>query len=314
MDLEYILEEVKEAFEDEDSERARMILEDVNLIELFGQRKATKDIIAFVISSFPNKILIEYLIDLINYRDDNLSKIVAPKLDTCSVSGRQWRLLNDVVQENDDLDFLKEFFEQKLRESNIKPEWVKKFSKVDIKPVPSDIPSTYEAIKLLIEDIEKLSLEENIKGKLISQYSISTIIEKIQMLSHIKEIQMFNDIPLFREFGPVNSIYSSAVIDQDHICGKHGGCRMFLCSEFEDNDYDEEESVLDWFFRRCQVCDKSIEHRTHSLRMPLSHGGWKGCYCSFKCLEEDIPDEITSLMVGRIKEQLETIGIRDQML
>lgn len=311
MELDYTIEEVKKAFSSGDKQEVQTILKDVNLIELFQRAKATKDIVAFVISSFPDKIMLEYLIDLINYKDDNLSKVVVPKLDMSSVSAKQWKLLNNVVQEDDDVDYLKEVIKQKLSELKIKPRWVKKFTKIELEPVPNNIPSTYEAVKLLMEDTENLSLEGDVKDRLISQYSISTIIEKIQMTSHVNDIPIYNDIPLFREFGPVNSIYSKGYLDPTHICAKYGGCRMFLCSEFEDFE-DDEEFIPDWFFGKCQICEKSITERTHSLRMPLSHGGWKGCYCSFRCLSDDIPDEITSLMVGRIKEQLDTIGIRDQ--
>jgi hypothetical protein len=307
MELQAILEEVEQQFQLNKKDDLPDILEGINLIELFGLKKATKELISFVVSAFPGKVPIEYFIDLMNFRDEKLTKIVIEKLDTNTITLEQWKLLEKIAREDDDLDFLQEFFSKKVFEKkDNKPKWVKKFPKADIIPVPDNIPSTFEAVKLLME---KLS-SQDLKEKLISSYSISTIIEKIQMLSPVKDIPMFNDISLFREFGPVNSSYSTSPQDKNHICEKYGGCRMFLCTEFEE---DEEEIASSWFLDECEVCNNNIHCKSHALRMPLLHGGWKGCYCSFKCLKENISDEITALIVGRIKEQLKVIGIRDQL-
>lgn len=310
MELQSTLEEINRIFPDK--EEAKKALRDTNLIQLFGLQKATREIVTFVISCFPEKILLEYFVDLINFRDDNLCKIVVPKLPVENFSSKKWKILSDVVEEDDDHEFLKEYFKEKM--ANNKPWWVKKFSKRDWNPIPSELPTVHEAIQLLTEDVEKLALEERDQDKLISQYAISTVIEKIQMLSHCKEIPMYNDIPIFREFGPVNQMYSTTSIESsERICNLHGGCRMFLCCEFEETD-EEDDEISDWFTGRCQVCEECVENKYYCLRMPLLHGGWKGCYCSFACLVEDIPDELTSLLVGRMKEQLETIGIRDRKM
>lgn len=309
MELQSTLEEVKRIFPDR--KEAKRLLRETNLIRLFGLKKATREIIAFIISCFPEKILIEYFIDLINFRDDDLCGIVVPKLPIENFPSKRWKMLSDVVEEDDDHEFLKEFFREKL--ANNKPWWVKKLSKKDWDPVPNELPTVCAAIKLLTTDVEKLTLEEDDQDKLISQYAISTIIEKIQMLCNLKEIPIYNDIPIFREFGPVNQIYSTTALESsERICNLNGGCRMFLCCEFEESEEEDDCVTSDWFTGKCEVCDECVENKYYSLRMPLIHGGWKGCYCSFKCLAEDIPDELISLMVGRMKEQLETIGIRDR--
>ena len=105
-------------------------------------------------------------------------------------------------------------------------------------------------------------------------------------------------------------------------CSKYGGCRLFLCKEFESiningDDIDvmameEQVIVNDWYRKSCDKCLKRISKRHHGIRQPLCHGGWRGCYCSFECMEVDINDDPqVAVMIGRMKEQLDVIGIRD---
>jgi hypothetical protein len=142
------------------------------------------------------------------------------------------------------------------------------------------------------------------------------------MLSAVKAYPIFDDQHLFHHFGPVNTIYShcSSQLDKTHKCSKFGGCRMFSCTCFRSPKFDYldimacDEHIFDedWFTGRCDVCLKKIRDRRHAVRLPLYHGGWRGCYCSDdKCLNSDIQDPQTALMVGRIREQLRVIGIHD---
>jgi hypothetical protein len=68
----------------------------------------------------------------------------------------------------------------------------------------------------------------------------------------------------------------------------------------------------EWFRGSCDICLKRISHKHHAVRQPLSHGGWRGCFCSISCMKQEITDPGCSLMVGRIQEQLDIIGIRDR--
>jgi hypothetical protein len=195
-----------------------------------------------------------------------------------------------------------------------------------------------------------------IKEQLISQYAISTITEKIQMLSQVKHIDPFDDIPIFREFGPVNTIYtvSNAPPDPNHPCSKYGGCRMLICTEFEQMHVDGEEidvmaideyddhsetssyeytpygstdtivekinvstigtpiNHIDWYRKSCDICLKPIPRKHYAVRRPLLHGGWIGCYCA-DCLKLTVTNPQEAVIVGRVLEQLDVIGIRDRL-
>ena len=173
---------------------------------------------------------------------------------------------------------------------------------------------------------------------LIGQYAIATLTEKLAMLSHLRKVEAFDSTPYcrkfetfdstpyFREYGPVNTLYTVDSEDHDGSspCGKFGGCRMFLCTEFEDMDADgtevdifaveEHVADLDWWRESCDVCHKRISSKYAALRLPLVGGGWRGCYCSEECLKSIIPPNATALAVsvGRMLEQLQEIGIRQR--
>jgi len=57
-------------------------------------------------------------------------------------------------------------------------------------------------------------------------------------------------------------------------------------------------------------CHEKIEKKHYALRMPQLNGGWKGCYCSFECLEEGTEDIDT--FSARMKDQLEQHGIYER--
>jgi hypothetical protein len=86
-----------------------------------------------------------------------------------------------------------------------------------------------------------------------------------------------------RVFGPANRFEKKNCISNP---GKSGPCRMLecVCREFEE-DYPEE-----WFFGSCDnyFCKKKIRDRSHAVRVPVEEGGWKGCFCSFECLENNL--------------------------
>jgi hypothetical protein len=97
---------------------------------------------------------------------------------------------------------------------------------------------------------------------------------------------------------------------------------MFLCTEFEhrgnegyefDNFViDEHIFVGDWFKESCDVCLRKIAKRWHSVRRPLLHGGWQGCYCSIKCVKEQANNSHVISMINKMEDQLINIGIRDR--
>lgn len=313
---------------------------------MFLNPNISHDVLKFVTSCVPEKQPIDYFCDLVNMRDDTSAIKVGAKLLTIfrDLSNDEWKLLHIMTQDTEDEEYpnqmLKQFFETKALETGApisKPVWVRNYDKIDLVPIPN-IPNVKEAVELLIQDFKKHKIglidSENshttvdnnnqVQETLISQYCISSISEKIQMLSSIIKIDSFDDTGYFREYGPVNTQYTfhQDLLDNTE-CSKYGGCRMFLCKEFEIMRTDGEEidilaveeqcNIADWFRGSCDKCLKTIPKRCYCVRQPLKHGGWRGCYCSFECMEQDANnDPQVLLMIGRIKEQLNIIGIRDR--
>jgi len=301
----------------------------------------SRELLLFVFECHPQKTALDYFVDLINMGDDNIALKVAGILNGIfpNMTKANWSLLykltDNVEEEEYENQLLRAFFNTKvieLSKHKEKPSWVRTLPPCTITTFPVKIPSVRKAVELIFNDFKKATqavtndeeeVDDNeLKENLISQYSISISLEKINMLKSLTHITLFDDRPLFNEYGPVNTIYTVITKDHEHICSKYGGCRMFLCTEFEQlnsNGYEidcmaveEQYIVSDWFRGSCDECMHKIEHKHHAIRLPLRHGGWKGCYCSIECMKPYITDKITAVMVGRIKEQLEIIGIRDR--
>jgi hypothetical protein len=87
----------------------------------------------------------------------------------------------------------------------------------------------------------------------------------------------------------------------------------------EDEPYEDEALDADWFMKQsCQTCGNAIRSRSHALRRPLVGGGWQGCYCSIGCLKDalspdDLTNGVTKLLVKRVLEQIEAIGILNRI-
>lgn len=338
-------------------DRERIRVDPVTAItNMFLNPSLSRDVLLFVLSCFPEKAPIDFFVDLVNMGDDVSALRIAGVLTTFfpNISNDDWdvlvKLTDNVEDEEYDNQLLRAYFQTKAAETGQYakcPEWIRDdIPEATLQTIPQDIPTVKEAVDLLLADLREKKIkivssvrtaddgsdddddniqeELSIKETLIAQYAISTIVEKIQMLSSVKEIPMFDDIPLFQQFGPVNTIYtlSPGLIDPDSDCAKGGGCRMLSCTCFENMYADGDEIDImtaddqlytpDWFIGHCEICLKKIRSRRYAIRFPLPHGGWKGCYCGFDCMEEDITDPITAVIIGRMKEQLSVIGIRDQ--
>lgn len=349
---------LNQAVKSSNTEAVRVIIEafDISRIRvdplpaitnIFLNTSLSREVLIFTISCFPEKTSVDYYIDLINMGDDVTALKAAGIINTYfpDISHETWNTLfgltEDVEEEEYENQLLREYFRVKLAESGTfsrRPDWVQtNLPESIIQPITEEIPTVKEAVDLLIADLQKkivvsdnssedqkdFNIESELRETLISQYAISSVIEKIQMLAPVKPLPIINDIPLFQEFGPVNTIYTlrPSLIDPTDNCSKYGGCRMFLCNEFEQmyNDGDEidimtadDQINIDWFRRSCDKCLRKISKRHYAIRQPLRHGGWRGCYCSFECMEDDIDNSQTAVMVGRVKEQLSVIGIRDR--
>lgn len=323
------------------------------IIQIFLNNNIDRSVQLFMVDCYKDKAPIDYYIDLINITcpgGDIIAVKIAAILSTIfnNLSSADWNFLLKLtdsdpnVENEEDLypnQGLRLFLQTKAAETNNifnKPSWIKDYPANSVSHIPKTIPSVKEALNLLLNSIRNqllfddkgkvINVEQNTKviNTLISQYAISTIPEKISMLSSVLDIAPFDDSDIFREFGPVNCIYSDvpSMDDENYECTKYGGCRMFTCSEFE-NMYsngdqidiftiEEHTSNIDWFRKSCDKCMTKIPKRHYAIRRPLINGGWLGCFCSIDCMKHDVNDPHISLMIGRIQEQLNRIGIRDR--
>ena len=117
-----------------------------------------------------------------------------------------------------------------------------------------------------------------------------------------------------RVFGPANRFVDRNCISNP---GKEGPCRMLecLCLEIDhENTYDY--LVEEWFTGKCDnfECSKKIRDRSHAIRYPDEKGGWKGCFCCFKCLNNSLVfrDEDTNFRIEYMKNALYEDGIMDR--
>lgn len=344
------------------------------LTNLFANSIINEDTLRYAISCFPDRQPVDYYVDLINGGDDMLAIKAAGRICDLvpGMTYDHWKSLLELTKIDADTEedellvppmmLLTSFFETNATKNArpiSKPDWVRSYPKVELEDVPNWIPTVYDAVNLILIDMDKkiklVSKETNkdadIKPALISQYAISTIPEKLAMIEHLKKLPDFDDTNIFREYGPVNTLYTltDEIRDKEHPCVRYGGCRMLTCTEFEFNDeemrheddLDESDEYMtyeyklpdtgeiitdtvrvsrlsmknntevEWFDGRCEKCLIPITNREEALRIPLLNGGWIGCFC-LKCLKERVSDPITGLMVGRMIDQLTHIGIRSR--
>ena len=338
----YVAELLHEAIETLSCEMVRNILLEVEVLRshidqlpeitnIFINPFLDRDEILFIVTCIPEKTALDYLVDVINTDDEDLALEAAKMIFDIfpKISKDDWHILLQLTEDDEDDEpyqnqSLRNFFIDRLKKSELtKPSWVVTVPQSDELDTINDAISknmipVNEAVDMIIANMEKQKIikhdenMEELRNVLISQYSISSTIEKMEMVQK----QMIDDRPLFQEYGPVNTIYTLQPyhIDNDNPCTKHGGCRMLLCNEFEQSDHDimDDDFQIDWFRGKCDKCQKPIGRPHYAIREPLLQGGFMGCYCSFACLESIADNPKTALMIGRMKEQLEVIGIRDR--
>lgn len=166
-----------------------------------------------------------------------------------------------------------------------------------------DLENKNTFMEQLEEESEKLNVNGDMK-KLISEFSsnISDVIDKD--VSYSKS---------FRVWGPENRFSNRDCSANPQ--GK-GPCRMLqcLCRDAEEN---EGEIHSDWFTGKCDACKRHIEDMSHAVRYPAKEGGWKGCYCCFKCVSEVPPYQMNKEDQVRLKgvqQRVSEIGIMDRSL
>ena len=117
---------------------------------------------------------------------------------------------------------------------------------------------------------------------------------------------------LLEFWGPINRIENRECSGTPY--GK-GPCRMFLCRCLENFEEERDGNDQQWFSGKCDGCGSFIKDISHSIRFPHRNGGWKGWFCSFKCMIDNSPYLIKTeenILIGFMKQNLETLGIMDR--
>jgi hypothetical protein len=188
------------------------------------------------------------------------------------------------------------------------------------------LPSDDEAVEMLTQGLTRngISIEEIDEAKKLLKEEISKSEERkrellLPIIKNDKEQNLDSDRLLYWIFGPSNPLIAQN-LTLNTPSAKYGGCRMFLTDLF---DYDEEFGyVADWFTGNCEKCLLRIKHRWYAVRLPRVHGGWEGCFCSWKCVKERLNDIETDQMQPEILrhqliEAFETktnqVGIQDRI-
>ena len=306
-----------------DSERVKVDILPA-LTNLFLNQYIEKDILIFVLGCFPEKTPINYLLDLVNMGNDIEAVYVARKICDIynDISIDDWCQLVQLTENFEDEEYpnveLRKFFIYKLtyvdknelneiiiddNKYNIIIEKYKTLPKVE-----NVVEIMFENMMMFLSYKHKKDIEV-IKHGLMIQYSMSSYIDKIKMLKSLNNTEFeekFKDFLESKEIlkldkelnsllGSVNTMYSP-IEDTNHICVKYGGCRMFLCSHFEEINhdgikidiFDDDDIKVDWYRGKCDCCDKKILSKIKAIRQPLLYGGWKGCYCSMLCMKSQI--------------------------
>lgn len=84
------------------------------------------------------------------------------------------------------------------------------------------------------------------------------------------------DTNFLSTYGPINPLRPRE--GNVLLCSSspNGTCAMMVC-----DCHDDEE---DWYSGSCDFCGVRIEGRHEAVRIPMYHGGFKGCYCSKQCM------------------------------
>lgn len=169
--------------------------------------------------------------------------------------------------------------------------------------------------------------EEEILGALSITYNNATLQSKLRLLGGVapkisKDI-LGKDERLFKLYGPSNPIFGRILNDEDikeNPCCMFGGCRMLICNEFAQEDefgyLDENSQNIEWFDGSCEFCHKKIAKKIYALRRPMTFGGWKGTFCSFKCLRDSVPlnNIHNHYIIDLVENQLKAIGIQNRIV
>lgn len=327
--------------------------------ELFRHPEFSEEILKFMIPIFDDFTLYEHITNLIDYDDDDLSILAAARLNKLyrSLSLSNYKDLEAVAREQQH-QHLYQFIEaiiQEISPSAPKPKWVKNYLKKEELPTELEVwnklpkekkidftlPSIADSVDMLTQGLHaqgELDFDIEESRRFLTQLlSTAPLDDRLELLRPIftteHQVDLKDDKIIFRILGPVNAVID-ANLTSEAICSKYGGDRMFTCNEFEviDVEDDSEDFNVDWFTGNCQQCNLKIDNRYWAVRRPLAEGGWKGCYCSWKCVREEViipscndvemcsieeeervdPNLAMQAIITRIEANMNRIGIQDR--
>jgi len=151
---------------------------------------------------------------------------------------------------------------------------------------------------------------------LLIKERVSTTVDPVKLELTNKELfdKERRDRLVFQILGPANPLIDAT--SEEMI---YGGERMFSSYYYDNEGDDEFVDIVDWFTGSCQQCIGRLRNRWHAVRMPRPYGGWKGCYCSWKCVSEQLntyqtPEMATSYMITIFESQMKEFGIQDRIV
>lgn len=180
-----------------------------------------------------------------------------------------------------------------IREFDIDVDNLPKYKERNLKNLTDN-----DITEILLEDVDNAGMEIGIedKGKKLldlvknlgigdKEYLVSQMTIDYTQLALLRK-----DKDLTRFYGPVN-----ARLDDDYKTFdienleeyELGGPRMFIDTRME---YDETtDSYKDeWFTGYCDYCNRRIKYFFHAVREPYFSGGWRGCFCTWDCVYENV--------------------------
>lgn len=195
-----------------------------------------------------------------------------------------------------------------------------------------DSSSSYN--ELFDKDIDNILDYFDITGILVDdEQNVTSMLNnvskttKLIYLYLVKEENEFQDIlssepeeysKIEKYLGPRN-MFNNDDFSQSEIKQKIYSEYMMTCNIYEDNDDYDGQFVrnYDWFTGNCSYCGKKIPYRQYCVRKPHKWGGWKGCYCSWDCVLNDVleldeytnDNGLTQILVKYFSEKLNATGI-----
>ncbi len=187
------------------------------------------------------------------------------------------------------------------------------------------LPSSKNIVNLMLEGLKQSGSGDKeinrAKSKLMSELVIMTEKEKMRMVKPVLRIKACksreNDPLLHRIYGPANPSINPTVKEM-----LYGGERMFT-SLIISNTPILGDIAIDWFVGYCEMCNLRIRRRWHAVRSPNQSGGWTGCYCSWRCVRDELvtpdsfdgtinPSLINIGLINEIEKQIIKLGVQDR--